>query len=42
VTELWLGAADATLVIPMRGVVNSLNAATAGALALYEAGRLRR
>jgi len=41
VTELWLGAADATLVIPMRGVVNSLNAATAGALALYEAVRLR-
>lgn len=41
VTDLWLDAADATLVIPMRGVVNSLNAATAGALALYEATRLR-
>ncbi|MDN5861068.1 MAG: RNA methyltransferase [Pseudonocardia sp.] len=41
VTDLWLRAADARVVIPMRGRVNSLNAATAAALALYEADRQR-
>lgn len=41
VTDLWLRAADARVVIPMQGRVNSLNAATAAALALYEAGRQR-
>ncbi len=41
VTDLWLEAADARVVIPMRGRVNSLNAATAAALALYEADRQR-
>jgi TrmH family RNA methyltransferase len=41
VTDTWLDAADETVVIPMVGRVNSLNAATAGALALYEATRQR-
>jgi TrmH family RNA methyltransferase len=41
VTDLWLDGADETVVIPMRGTVNSLNAATAAALALYEATRQR-
>ncbi len=41
VTGLWLDQADETLVIPMHGQVNSLNAATAAALALYEANRQR-
>ncbi|RZT84265.1 TrmH family RNA methyltransferase [Pseudonocardia sediminis] len=41
VTDLWLDAADETVVIPMRGKVNSLNAATAGAVALFEANRQR-
>ena len=41
VTDLWLEHADDTLVIPMRGRVNSLNAATAAALALFEANRHR-
>lgn len=41
VTDTWLDAADKTVVIPMAGRVNSLNAATSGALALYEAVRQR-
>lgn len=41
VTDLWLEQADARVVIPMRGRVNSLNAAAAAALALYEAQRQR-
>lgn len=41
VTDRWLAGADETVVIPMRGTVNSLNAATAAALALYEATRQR-
>ena len=42
VTDAWLDAADDAALIPMAGRVNSLNAATAGALALYEAVRQRR
>jgi TrmH family RNA methyltransferase len=41
VSDLWLEDSAESLVIPMRGLVNSLNAATAGALALYEANRQR-
>lgn len=41
VTDTWLDAADETVVVPMAGRVNSLNAATSGALALYEATRQR-
>ncbi|MEQ3551384.1 TrmH family RNA methyltransferase [Pseudonocardia nematodicida] len=41
VTGLWLGAADETVVIPMRGTVNSLNASIAAAVTLYEATRQR-
>ena len=41
VTDTWLEAADETVAIPMVGRVNSLNTATAGALALYEASRQR-
>lgn len=41
VSDLWLRQADETLSIPMRGHVNSLNAATAAALALFEANRQR-
>lgn len=42
VTDLWLRHADTRVVVPMRGQVNSLNAATAAALAMYEADRQRR
>ncbi len=39
---LWLSAADARVKIPMQGLADSLNVATAGALLLYEALRQRR
>jgi TrmH family RNA methyltransferase len=41
VTDPWVEQADATVVIPMYGQVNSLNASTAAAIALYEANRQR-
>lgn len=41
VSDLWLDHADQTVVIPMRGRVNSLNAATAAAVTLFEANRRR-
>jgi len=37
----WLAGADATVTIPMRGVADSLNLATATALLLYEVVRQR-
>jgi RNA methyltransferase, TrmH family len=37
----WLGAADALVRIPMAGIADSLNVATAGAVLLYEAVRQR-
>ena len=37
----WLSAADEVVAIPMRGAADSLNAATAGALVLFEALRRR-
>ncbi len=40
-SEDWLHAADATLKIPMRGRVNSLNVSVAAALILFEAVRQR-
>jgi TrmH family RNA methyltransferase len=40
-SQAWLGQADIAVRIPMRGRVNSLNAATAAALLLYEAVRQR-
>lgn len=41
VTDPWIEQADATVQIPMYGQVNSLNASTAAAVALYEANRQR-
>jgi TrmH family RNA methyltransferase len=41
-SEYWLTAADALVQIPMLGVADSLNAATAGAVLVYEALRQRR
>jgi len=41
VTSLWHKEADATVRIPMYGHVNSLNAAAAAAVLLYEANRQR-
>ena len=41
VPQRWLDEADLTVEIPMHGHVNSLNAATAAALVLYEARRQR-
>jgi len=38
---MWLATADEVVAIPMRGAADSLNAATAGALVLYEALRRR-
>jgi TrmH family RNA methyltransferase len=40
-TPYWLEAADAVVRIPMRGIADSLNVATAGAVLLYEAARQR-
>jgi len=42
VTELWHDGADETVVIPMQGTVNSLNASIAAAVVLFEAVRQRR
>jgi TrmH family RNA methyltransferase len=42
VTPLWHKEADVTVRIPMYGHVNSLNAAAAAAIVLYEANRQRR
>lgn len=41
-TENWLQVADTQVVIPMRGLADSLNVATAGALLIYEALRQRQ
>jgi RNA methyltransferase, TrmH family len=38
----WLAAADERVRVPMRGLADSLNVATTGALLLYEARRQRR
>jgi TrmH family RNA methyltransferase len=40
-TDEWLQLADARITIPMPGAVESLNAAIAGSLLLYEAARQR-
>ena len=40
--EAWLEAAQSRVRIPMRGLADSLNVGTAGALLLYEAVRQRR
>jgi TrmH family RNA methyltransferase len=39
--EQWLSLADARITIPTPGRVESLNAAVAGSLLLYEAARQR-
>lgn len=41
-SQAWLAAADIHVSIPMRGLADSLNVATAGALLIYEALRQRR
>jgi tRNA G18 (ribose-2'-O)-methylase SpoU len=41
-SSAWREACDVTLRIPMIGAASSLNAATAGSIALYEAARSRR
>ena len=41
-SEAWLEAAQSRVSIPMRGLADSLNVGTAGALLLYEAVRQRR
>ena len=41
-SPLWLEAAHTRVAIPMRGLADSLNVATAGALLVYEALRQRR
>jgi RNA methyltransferase, TrmH family len=41
-SEEWLGAATTQVTIPMNGLADSLNVATAGALLLYEVVRQRR
>jgi RNA methyltransferase, TrmH family len=40
-SEVWLGAATTHVSIPMKGLADSLNVATAGALLLYEVLRQR-
>ncbi len=40
-TELWMHAADIQVAIPMRGVADSLNVATAATLLMYEVVRQR-
>ena len=41
-SEMWLKASDVQVSIPMRGVADSLNVATATTLLLYEALRQRK
>ncbi|MBI3236982.1 MAG: RNA methyltransferase, partial [Chlamydiales bacterium] len=41
-SPLWMDAADIRLKIPMHGVADSLNVATASTLLLYEVVRQRR
>jgi TrmH family RNA methyltransferase len=41
-SQRWLEAAAVRVTIPMSGLADSLNVATAGALLLYEALRQRR
>lgn len=41
-SELWLNAADTKVAIPMNGVADSLNVATATTLLLYEVLRQRK
>lgn len=40
-SAVWMGAADVQVALPMRGVGDSLNAATTAAIVLYEAVRQR-
>jgi RNA methyltransferase, TrmH family len=40
--EAWIAQADARITIPLAGAVESLNAATAGSVLLYEAMRQRK
>jgi TrmH family RNA methyltransferase len=40
--EAWIAAADARVTIPCPGGVESLNAAVAGSILLYDAMRQRR
>jgi TrmH family RNA methyltransferase len=40
--EAWIAQADARVTIPLPGAVESLNAAIAGSVLLYEAMRQRK
>ena len=40
-SPLWTGAADANIIIPMQGVVDSMNVSTAAAVVVFEAKRQR-
>lgn len=40
-TELWLKASDQNIIIPMRGVIDSMNVSAAAAVAVFEAARQR-
>jgi len=41
ITETWIDTADDTVIIPMRGIADSLNVSTASAIMLFEACRQR-
>jgi TrmH family RNA methyltransferase len=41
ITEVWLNASDANIIIPMRGIADSMNVSTATAVLVFEACRQR-
>jgi len=41
ISEIWLKASDANIIIPMRGIADSMNVSTAAAVLIFEACRQR-
>ena len=41
ITDLWVNAADQNIIIPMRGIIDSLNVSNAASIVMFEAARQR-